>query len=172
MEIVGVLFTFIMGTILHFAYDWFGRDVRVIIFSAVNESVWEHIKIFTMPYIIWAVIEMMIIRVPKKKFIVSKVLGVYMLSAVTIVFFYTYTSILGKHVLIIDIVSIFVWICLSYIISYKLTCSQLRIEKAFTLAMFAFAIFLSMYLSFTVNPPRLELFRDPITNTYGIQNIT
>jgi len=35
----------IVGSLLHFAFDWTGHNRWAAIFSAVNESYWEHIKI-------------------------------------------------------------------------------------------------------------------------------
>ena len=35
----------VVGSVLHFAYDWSGHHRVVAVFAAVNESYWEHIKI-------------------------------------------------------------------------------------------------------------------------------
>ena len=35
----------ILGSILHFTYGWSRGNKFVAIFSAVNESTWEHIKL-------------------------------------------------------------------------------------------------------------------------------
>lgn len=167
-EIAGTVFTFIAATLLHFVYKWTNGEVWAIMIGAVNESVWEHIKIFALPYILWGIFELAILKVPVKRLIVAKTLGLYILSALTIVFFYSYTAILGTSVLIVDIISVFVWVVLAHLISYKIMKSSSKIEMFFTISCFALAIFLSMYLSFTVNPPELELFRDPKTNLYGV----
>src|SRR5690625_6613879 len=39
----------IAGSLLHFLFDWTGHNRVVAIFSAVNESYWEHIKIAVWP---------------------------------------------------------------------------------------------------------------------------
>lgn len=38
-----------MGFLLHFAYDWSGQNKIVGIFSATNESTWEHLKLLFFP---------------------------------------------------------------------------------------------------------------------------
>lgn len=58
LEICGVFFIFICGTLLHFVYQWSNKSVVSILFGAVNESVWEHVKIFALPYAAWAIIEL------------------------------------------------------------------------------------------------------------------
>ena len=49
---VFLLYSFI-GTILHFTYNLSNNNIVVGIFSAVNESVWEHIKILLTPIFIY-----------------------------------------------------------------------------------------------------------------------
>ena len=43
--IIGAVFTIITGTLLHFVYEWSGESLFVGIFSPINESVWEHLKL-------------------------------------------------------------------------------------------------------------------------------
>lgn len=38
-----------MGFLLHFAYEWSGQNKIVGIFSATNESTWEHLKLLFFP---------------------------------------------------------------------------------------------------------------------------
>lgn len=86
MEIMGVLFTFLMGTLLHFVYTWSNGAVWSILFGAINESVWEHVKIFAMPYLLWGVFELACARPYFKMFVISKVVGLYFLAAAIILF--------------------------------------------------------------------------------------
>ena len=41
----GFIFTAVVGTLLHFLFDWTGGSVAAALFSAVNESIWEHLKL-------------------------------------------------------------------------------------------------------------------------------
>ena len=43
-----------------------------------------------------------------------------------------------------------------------------KIRPWFPAAAFALALFIAMYLTFTVNPPHISLFLDSSTGTYGI----
>jgi hypothetical protein len=45
LELIGVAFIAFLGTALHFTYELSGRNIMVAPFSAVNESVWEHLKL-------------------------------------------------------------------------------------------------------------------------------
>ena len=44
-QIVSAIFACILGTLLHFIYEWCGESQSVAWFSAINESVWEHLKL-------------------------------------------------------------------------------------------------------------------------------
>ena len=44
-QIISTIFIFIFGTILHFTYEWSGENTIVGLFSATNESTWEHLKL-------------------------------------------------------------------------------------------------------------------------------
>lgn len=44
-QIISSIFVCILGTLLHFTYKVFGENSFVASFSAVNESVWEHLKL-------------------------------------------------------------------------------------------------------------------------------
>lgn len=87
MESWGVIFTFAAGTLLHFCYELSNHSVWSILIAAVNESVWEHIKIFILPYLFWAIIEICYLKVPMKKTLVAKVIGIYAFAAITILLY-------------------------------------------------------------------------------------
>ena len=44
-QIGGFVFEGALGTLLHFVFDWSGGNVAAALFSAVNESIWEHMKL-------------------------------------------------------------------------------------------------------------------------------
>ena len=44
-EIIGIFWVIMVGSLLHFTYDWSNKSLIVALFSSVNESVWEHLKL-------------------------------------------------------------------------------------------------------------------------------
>ena len=56
-EIIGTAFIIFLGSALHFTYEFSGRFDFIGVFSAVNESVWEHLKLAFWPSLIWILIE-------------------------------------------------------------------------------------------------------------------
>lgn len=168
LEIIGVFFVFISATLLHFLYSWTNGSALSILFGSVNESVWEHIKIFSMPYIVWSIIELAFSIPYFRQFVVAKTLGLYLLIFLIISFFYFYTTIIGKAIFIIDIVSVFIWVALAHYFSYKATTSSKEIRFLFPLCLGLLFLFMIMYFCFTAVPPHIDIFKDPITGLYGI----
>lgn len=167
-EIFGFIFNSAAAVVLHFLYEWSGKELFTALFSAVNESVWEHMKIFSLPYVVWGFAEVFCAGVPFKRLAVSKVCGLYVMIITIPVFFYTYTGIIGKNILIVDILSGFVITALSYRVSYRLVSGAPYINRYFTAAMILFAVYCAAVAFFTFAPPEIGLFRDPITGGIGV----
>jgi hypothetical protein len=72
--IIGAVFTIITGTLLHFVYEWSGESLFVGIFSPINESVWEHLKLLFFPMSVWILIGYFIFGKKFKTYIPSAVL--------------------------------------------------------------------------------------------------
>ena len=56
--LIGFIFISIVGTLLHFTYELSNHNKYVALFSAVNESTWEHIKIALTPYFVWSLVDL------------------------------------------------------------------------------------------------------------------
>lgn len=52
--VIGILFVMLTGTLAHFLYDWSGKHAVVGLFSPVNESVWEHMKLLFFPMLLYS----------------------------------------------------------------------------------------------------------------------
>lgn len=55
-QIFSILFVFLLGTLLHFTYELSGNNLFIATFSAVNESVWEHLKLIFFPSLLTVII--------------------------------------------------------------------------------------------------------------------
>ena len=56
LEISGAVFVSVCAIVLHFLYDISGNAIWAAVFSAVNESIWEHLKLSFFPMLIIAII--------------------------------------------------------------------------------------------------------------------
>lgn len=48
----GFLFMSVIGTLLHFVYEWSGNNSIVRLFAPWNESTWEHMKLLFFPMLV------------------------------------------------------------------------------------------------------------------------
>ncbi len=168
LEIVGVPIIYLIATFLHFIYDLTGGSTLSILFGAVNESVWEHIKIFAVGFTVWTIVEFLFTKPAFKKFITTKVFTLYFLSLLIPLFFYTYYIFTKEPVIWLDLLSSFVFVALTQYVSYRLITNDNRISDYFPLALMLLMLYYLMFFSFTVFPPKLELFRDYETGMFGI----
>ena len=61
-ELTGLFVTLIFGNLLHFVYNWSGKDRIVAAFAATNESTWEHMKLLVIPWVVWSLVEAIALR--------------------------------------------------------------------------------------------------------------
>ncbi len=165
---IGALFTIILGSILHFTYDFFETDFTAI-FSAVNESTWEHLKLIFFPVMIFAIAEYFIYGKKYANFWASKVISLLIGMLAIVVVFYTVTGIFGKTP---DIFNILLFVA-SVILTYWLNCKFIEMGLFKSEALNKFAIIIgivifAMFWIYTFYPPLINLFRDPVTGGYGI----
>jgi hypothetical protein len=80
-ELAGALFIIILGSMLHFTFKWSGNNQLVAIFSADNESVWEHLKLVFWPTLLWGLIEFLSLRGKANNFVFAKTAEVYLMIA-------------------------------------------------------------------------------------------
>ena len=162
VQIVVIILAIVFGTLLHFTYEWSGENRIVGLFSATNESVWEHLKLVFYPMLILAIVEYFVVKKEANNYIEAKSLGIFLAIAFIIVFYYTYTGIIGKTFFIIDILTFIISIILGEWVSYKL---MIRKSESTTLSkILSSAIifyFLISFILFTYNPPNINLFKVP-----------
>lgn len=166
--IIGFFVISIVGTLLHFTFELSGKNVIVGMFSAVNESVWEHLKMGIMPVFLWTFIEFIGHKYRWENLWTSLFVKIITITLTIVVIYYGYTAILSTHNVILDIVLFYVAILLGQITGYIISVSKrvnINVEEVSKL--FVIFIFL-LFMFFTFLPPRLELFKDEVTNTFGI----
>lgn len=119
-EIVGFIATGLFGTLLHFVYEWTGGNRVIAVFSAVNESTWEHMKLLFIPFLVFTVVEFIVFSEAFRNFFAVKAASI-LLGLVSIpALFYTLTGMLGKLPDWVNITIFFLADALLYFVSYRL----------------------------------------------------
>jgi hypothetical protein len=167
-ELAGIVFIIVFGSILHFTFEWAGNQAIVGVFSAVNESVWEHLKLGFWPAIVFALIEFKYLKKSTNNFLFAKTVGIYLIPITIVVIFYSYTAILGESLLVIDILSFIIAVIVGQFVSYKLLTSKTLPYNLDMVSLIALILLGVAFVLFTFYPPQLAMFQDPITGEYGI----
>jgi hypothetical protein len=167
-EAFGFFFIIIIGTLLHFCFEWSGRFPPSALFCAVNESVWEHLKLGFWPCLAFTLFEYILWGKNVNNFIVGKVLPLYIIPIAITVLFYSYTAILGRHTLPLDILIFVLSVLLAQFISYKVMTSYKDYSPLNKTALVLLAILTLAFSLLTYFPPELKPFLDPRTGKPGI----
>ena len=158
-QMIGFIFTGIGGTLLHFLYDWTGQNPVVGAFSAVNESIWEHMKLLFFPMLLFSLIEYKRVGKHYPNFWCAKVIGTALGLMVIPVMYYTYTGALGLQVDWFNIAIFFIAAAAVYWLETRLLqqglphCRHPKIPFGFLL------LFGLLFIMLTYYPPNIPLFQ-------------
>ncbi len=164
--IVETLAITIIGSLLHFTYEWSGKNKFVGIFAAVNESTWEHIKLALSGIFCCMLVDVWFLG-NNPNYWLARSLSFLAPVVVIPLIFYSYTKFTGKPILAVDIASFIVAAFVSALVFVWVLDWQPVGEIGGFISMFVSIVILTMYLLFTRFPLRNFLFRDPITHRYG-----
>ena len=166
-QILSVIWVIVISSLLHFVFEWSGNSPIVGAFSPVNESVWEHLKLGFWSMILFCFIEYPIIRKYTNDYFYAKAIGIFAMSLFIVLFFYSYTVIIGRTILFIDIGSYIVGAIIYGIINYKIMMRSFE-RNVNMIGLVLLIIFGVLFVLFTFYPPHLPIFKDSQTGTYGI----
>lgn len=165
-EIISTIFILVLGFILHFTYDWSGDNPIVGIFSAVNESVWEHLKLLFFPMLITGIVGSLYYKEAIPNYLCVKTKGILLGLVFIVVFFYTYTGVLGTNLAFLDIGSFFVAVLLGEYYTYYLINSFDSCNNI--VAIIILFVLSLMFLLFTFFPPSIGIFTVPVSCFFTI----
>lgn len=156
----GILFVLTLGTLSHFFYNWSNNNFFVSLFSPVNESTWEHMKLAFFPMLLFSLFTNARLKdlypcIPSSLYF-SILLSTFLIP----VLFYTYTGILGFHIAVLDIGTFVVSVILSFFVQYKLTVSC-KMQKLQSLLGFLVIVCALLFFIFTYVTPEIALFAEP-----------
>lgn len=168
-SVIGAFIILMLAALWHFVYAWIPWGVSAAIFP-VNESVWEHVKLFLFPALIFYVFQYFIIGKNYKNFIFSHGIMLLLMPALTIGLFYFYRLVLKiPESLIIDIFITFIVIFLASLSAYRLTISKRNFGVLKYSTLVIVLVLTTSYAILTFYPPHAPIFMDSNTEEYGIE---
>lgn len=172
--IVGYTVTVLLGVLAHFAYDISNNAFLIGLFFPINESIWEHLKLVLIPITLFALAYSFIYT--KQKHMLNN-FWYYISTSVVIsmliipISHYTYKAILKTVPDFVNILIYIITMAISFYYLYKKISMEYinpSSKNKNSTGILALTILYLVFIIFTIYPPKLELFRDPITSTFGI----
>ena len=155
--LAGTFFVLIIGTLSHFLYEWTGRNSLAGLFTPVNESVWEHLKLLFFPMLFFSAIMILSLRKTYPCIASSLSFGILAGTLFIPAFFDSYTFILGKNVFVLDLLSFLLGVILGFFSAYKFT-QNCRLSPCRLLLYCAVLVLLLCFMVFTYDPPNMGIF--------------
>ncbi len=166
-QTAGFLFTSAFGVVLHFLYDWCNQNRFVAIFSGVNESTWEHMKLLFFSLFIFSLVQYFFFK-DYKQFFCVKLKGILLGITLIPIIFYTLTGAFGELPDWLNISIFFISALLVFLFETLLFKNTHNAKSSFPC--FIIILFIALIFAvFTFYTPRLPLFLDTAENFYGIK---
>ena len=156
----------ILGSLAHFTHGWFKKGILLHIFSALNESTWEHMKMLVAPTILVGILQYVFLDKGYINFF-NSILILLIIELVTMPLLYETLKKLVKKVpfpitILIFFLSIIFGLTAEYLI---LTNGVVIFPEVWSFVLVLLIV--SLFGIFSYSPPRSFLFKDPITGRYG-----
>ncbi len=167
-QLAGFATVSVLGTLLHFLYDW-ANSKAVALFSGVNESTWEHMKILFFPMLLFAVVQRWGEGKDYGNFWCIKLRSTLVGLTLIPVIFYTLRGSFGTTPDWVNIGIFFIAAGAAYAVETKAFGKGPKPGPACGWALLMLCFIAIAFWVCTFLPPEIPLFQDPTTGTYGIQ---
>ncbi|MFX1326118.1 MAG: DUF6512 family protein [Promethearchaeota archaeon] len=156
----------IIFIVLHYLFDWF-PNIVVSLFSGIDESVYQHMKIAFYSYAILTLIEFIVFRkkvADKKNFLYSHLLSIILLPLITLILFLIGAMFYGERQYVVEI---FYAIIITYVSGLSISFFEremqgLQFSKRFQIFILILIVILIMeFTIFTFRLPWHDVFSDP-----------
>ena len=167
--LISIPFLFILGSLLHFAYNWSNKNKLVGLFAPVNESIFEHSKLILIPLILfWSIMYLFVNdQVNIDNYFFAMLISILTSIICVISFYYTYEGILGKNKELLNILDLLFSLFIGQIIANHIYQYSKGITS--TLSIFIIIIIVVIFIYFTYKPLKIPLFYDEKSKSYGIK---
>ena len=153
-----------LGTLLHFVYEWTGENPVAAVFSAVNESVWEHLKLLFWPVALVTVIEYIFIEQKRyfNGFLFARFLGLLVGMMLITILYYTLSGITGMELGWVNIAIFYISVAAVFSVSGLIVKNGWFRHPASSLAaVLGFLALAILFGVFSFYPPSIGIFDDP-----------
>lgn len=168
VKIISVFLVFALCFPFHFLYDLFPNFIFSI-FLPVNESIWEHMKLIYTSFLLYGIIEFLILK--RKNIVVNNyVFQLFLVPLIGIILYLLIYlplyNLFGEN-MIISITLLFMIIVIEELISFFLLQSR-SIKYGRIIGVFGIIIMYIVFVYLTYNPIHNYIFYDTLNKGYGL----
>jgi len=155
-----------LGTLLHFTHNWFKKGFFLHVFSALNESTWEHMKLLVLPTLLVTILQVFVFK-GKYENMNSAMFVLLFVELLAMPLMYEPLRTIFKRVhLAITILIFYVCIILGLLMEYYVLINNVVVFNEVVAGILFWGI-VFLFGVFTFYQPRFFLFKDPVTGKYG-----
>lgn len=160
--------TTLIGVFYHYLFAICNNNPFVGIFTPVNESIFEHLKLLFFPFILVSVLDIFINKKTFKNIMPYRIFNIT-LSIIILPMLYYFLQSIGIKSAFINIFLYVILIAAVCFLSYEDEKKQLIPNKnIIIISLLIFLLLFALFIIMTFNPPKVELFKDPLNGNYGI----
>ncbi len=161
--VIEMIFVSVLGTLLHFLYDFSAQNVIVGVFSAVNESTWEHLKLLFWPLVLLTTMQCLFEKGKKQGFVMARLIGTLAGMLAITVFYYTVKGIIGRDIAVFNIALFYIAVITAFAVSGVVMKNHTPKNSLCDIISAAvFAVLGVLFGVWTFLPPQLGIFANPI----------
>jgi len=165
--IAGAVLITALSFLWHFLSGLFPCRLTALI-SPVNESPWEHAKLFFLPALLFFFVEYAFIGHKYPNYLFAHAIALSIMPLFMLGLYSVYSSFVNETFLL-DILNSVLTVLVGLLLAYRLTVSTDNLATTCH-RVWAFLILIAqaaLYALFTFRPPKCGLFQDPVTLRYG-----
>ena len=168
-ELIGAVLMVALGSTLHFAFDWAGGWRPLALVAAVNESIWEHLKLAFWPGLLWGAVMPLPPGRGRADALAAEGVGLLAAAGLIVGIFTSYTAILGRNLLALDIATFVLAILAGQMLTaWLLTRGPGRRRAMLGPGLVLLALQFGAYSLFTFFPPDHWLFVETRSGLRGL----
>lgn len=158
--LISIPFLFIIGSLLHFAYEFCKKNKVVGLFAPINESIFEHSKLLLTPLILfWSFLFVFVYKnVDIDDYFFAMLISIVVSIITMVSFYYTYKGIFGNNYLLVDILDLLISLVVGQVVANHVYVYSNSFS--FIISILIIVAIQIIYIYFTFFPLKIPFFID------------
>lgn len=158
--LISYIFVTLLGVILHYTYEWSGENFIVGLFSATNESTWEHLKLVFFPMFLLTIWDIFTTYKSDDNFLPARTIGILAAMLFIVIAFYTFTGVTGQNIDFVNIAIYFLGVAFGFWVENRIYGKTKYLNNNISIAiLFILAL---LFIILTYSAPDAGIFREPL----------